>query len=447
MFNKILIANRGEIALRIIRAAKEEGIKTVAVYSEIDADSLHVRFADEEVCIGPAMASESYLNIPQVISAALITGATAIHPGCGFLAENARFAEICNDHLIKFIGPPPEIIRQMGNKLDARKIAKQIGVVVLPSSDGIITSLEEAKKLSNKIGYPVIIKAVGGGGGKGMKMVTGESHLESNLNVARLEAKSAFGNPDVYIEKYISEPRHIEVQILADDYGNIIHLGERECSIQHRYQKLLEEAPSPQTNNRLRQQILEAAIKIAKAVKYKNVGTIEFLLNKTGKFYFIEMNPRLQVEHPVTEMTTGVDIVKEQIRLAAGERLNIKSNLKPTGHAIECRINAVDPKNEFFPSSGKILNLNIPGGIGIRVDTHIYPEYIVPTNYDSLVAKLIAYGNTRYEAIGRMKRALEEFVIEGIKTTIPFHQEILNDENFKKGESHTHFLSYMLNKK
>jgi acetyl-CoA carboxylase biotin carboxylase subunit len=445
MFKKILVANRGEIALRIIRAAKELGIKTVAIYSKVDIDSLHIQLADESICIGPAPASESYLNIPQIISAAIITECDAIHPGYGFLAENARFAEICGEHNIKFIGPPTDVITKMGNKIEAKIIMKKAGVPVVPGSLHSVNNISEAKKIIRKIGYPVIIKAAAGGGGKGMRIINDASQIESMLHAARAEAENAFKDPSLYIEKYIQEPRHIEVQILADNYGNIIHLGERECSIQARHQKLIEEALPVGLSSKLKQRMGEIAVRAAKAVRYKSAGTIEFLLDtKKKKFYFIEMNTRIQVEHPVTELITGIDLVKMQIMLAAGEKLRLtQRDITYTGHAIECRINAADVDNGFTPSPGKIESLNLPGGPGVRVDTHIYAGYTVPPNYDSLIAKLITYGKDREEAIVRMKRALSEFIVRGIKTTVPFHQKVLEDETFIKGEIHTHFLNYL----
>jgi len=448
MFKKILIANRGEIALRIIRAAKDLDIKTVAVYSKADTDSLHTQLADERVCIGPAPASESYLNIPQIISAAIITECDAIHPGYGFLAENATFAEICIEHNIAFIGPSPDVITSMGNKIEAKILMKKAGVPIVPGSLEAVSSITEIKKIIQKIGYPVIIKAAAGGGGKGMRIIEDPSQLEPMINAARLEAEKAFKNSALYIEKYIHEPRHIEVQILADNHGNVIHLGERECSIQLRHQKLIEESPAVNIDLKVKQKMCEIAVKAAKSVKYKNAGTIEFLFDpKEKNFYFIEMNTRIQVEHPVTELVTGIDLVKMQIKLAAGEKLKLtQKDVVISGHAIECRINAADPDNNFAPSPGKIESLHLPGGPGVRIDTHIYDSYTIPPNYDSLIAKLITYGNDRGEAIVRMKRALSEFIVNGIKTTVPFHLRILNDKLFNKGEIHTHFLDYM-NKK
>ncbi len=447
MFKKILIANRGEIALRIIRTCKELGIKTVAVYSEADRYSLHVRFADEAVCIGPGPSKDSYLNIPRIIAAAEITNAEAIHPGYGFLAENAMFAEICESSGIKFIGPTPDAIEAMGDKALAKETMRKAGVPVIPGSDGVVETLEEAREIANEIGYPIMLKAAAGGGGKGMRMVNDESELENAWQTARAEAEAAFGNPAVYIEKFIERPRHIEIQILADEHGNVIHLGERDCSIQRRHQKLIEESPSPIVTPELREAMGQAAIKGAKSVKYRNAGTIEFLVDKNGNFYFMEMNTRIQVEHPVTEMVYGIDIVREQIRIASGEKLNIRQKqLKPNGHAIECRINAEDPYNGFRPSPGKITGLHFPGGFGIRVDSHIYQDYVVPPYYDSMIAKLIAHGKTRDEAIARMLRALEEFVIEGIHTTIPFHIKLLNSPEFRSGVDYdTKFIDLKFN--
>jgi acetyl-CoA carboxylase biotin carboxylase subunit len=441
MFSKILIANRGEIALRVIRACKELNIQTVAVYSKADRDSLHVRFADEAVCIGNAASIDSYLNIPAIISAAEITDVEAIHPGYGFLAENAHFAEICESCNITFIGPMPETIRSMGDKVVARETMRKIDVPLTPGGKGVVHSQEEALEVIKKIKYPVIIKAAAGGGGKGMRVCHNDVTLLNSFRVAQNEAEVNFGNPDVYIEKYIASPRHIEIQILADHYGNVIHLGERDCSIQRRHQKLLEESPSPALNAKLRKKIGDTAVKAAKAVKYRGVGTIEFLLDQDGSFYFMEMNTRIQVEHPVTEMVTGIDLVKEQIRVAMGEKLKIKQDdVKLEGAAIECRINAEDPKNNFIPSPGKIEELNLPGGLGVRVDTHIYPGYVISPFYDSMVAKLITFGKDRETAIRIMKRALEEFYISPIKTTIGLHQEIIMHPLFLKGQVSTHFL-------
>jgi len=445
MFSKILIANRGEIALRIIRACKELGIRTVAVYSEADKSSLHVRFSDEAICIGHAQSSSSYLNIPAIISAAEITDVEAIHPGYGFLAENAHFAEICESCKISFIGPTPENIRLMGDKMVARTTMHKAGLPIIPGSSGEIKNKEEALKVAKKIGYPVIIKAVAGGGGKGMRVCHNDISLISSLMVAQQEAEVNFGNANVYIEKYIENPRHIEIQLLADKYGHIIYLGERDCSIQRRHQKLLEESPSPAVDAKLRKRLGEIAVKGAKTVNYSNVGTIEFLLDQNNNFYFMEMNTRIQVEHPVTEMVTGLDLIKEQIRSAAGERLGIhQDDIKIHGAAIECRINAEDFENNFMPSPGKIESLNIPGGPGVRVDTHIYPGYEISPYYDSLVAKLITYGRNRNEAIRIMHRALSEFFVAPIKTTIPFHSRLLENPLFIKGDVSTHFVQNML---
>ena len=447
MFSKILIANRGEIALRIIRACREMGIKTVAVYSEADADSLHVRLADEAICIGKAASSSSYLNIPSLISAAEITDVEAIHPGYGFLAENAHFAEICESCQIKFIGPSPENMRLMGDKMTAKDTMKKAGIPVIPGSKDVIKTKEEALKTAKKIGYPVIIKASAGGGGKGMRVCHNDVRLVSAFMTAQSEAESAFGNPDVYIEKYIDEPRHVEFQIIADEKGNVVHLGERDCTIQRRHQKLIEESPSPSITNNMRKKMGEAAVKGAKAVDYCSAGTIEFLVDGEN-FYFMEMNTRIQVEHPVTEMVTGVDIVKEQIRVAAGQKLSIKQDdIEFKGSSIECRINAEDTDNDFRPCPGKISALYVPGGIGVRVDTHVYAGYQISPFYDSMIAKLIVHGNTREEAIDIMKRALEEFLVEPIKTTVDFHKQILSDSDFRKGNISTHFVDKFIKKK
>lgn len=441
MFTKILVANRGEIALRIIRACKELGIKTVAVYSTADKDSLHVNVADEAVCIGAAPANQSYLNISNIIAAAQTTGAEAIHPGYGFLAENAGFAALCQANKIKFIGPGAEVIEMMGDKVRAREIVKKAGLPVVPGSDGAVKSYEEAVEIAKLVGYPVMIKAAAGGGGKGMRLSHNEASLKEALDMARMEAGSAFGNDEIYIEKYVEEPRHIEVQILGDEFGNVIHLGERDCSIQRRNQKLLEEAPSTFLDDDLRKQMGEVAVNAAKAVNYVSAGTIEFLVDKYKNFYFIEMNTRVQVEHPVTEMVTGIDIVKEQIKIAAGQPLEIKQeDVVINGWAIECRINAEDPDNEFCPSPGKIEKYIIPGGPGVRVDSCVYQGYVIPPYYDSMVAKLIVWGKDREEAISRMKRALNEFKIENIKTTIPFHLKVLDNAFYKRGEVYTNFI-------
>lgn len=445
MFSKILIANRGEIALRIIRACKELNIRTVTVYSEPDRDSLHVRFADEAVCIGSGPAANSYLNIPSIISAAEITDVEAIHPGYGFLAENAHFAEICESCQIKFIGPQPESIRLMGDKMVARETMKKAGLPVTPGSTATIKSKEEALRIAHRIKYPVIIKAAAGGGGKGMRICHNDVRLISALMTAQAEAESSFGNPDVYIERYIDEPRHIEFQIVADKYGRIVHLRERDCSIQRRHQKLIEESPSPALDNKLRKKMGEMAVRGAKAVNYQNVGTMEFLLDKHGDFYFMEMNTRIQVEHPVTELVTGIDLVKEQIKISAGEKLSFQQDdIKLDGHAIECRINAEDPQNHFIPCPGKIETLNLPGGPNIRIDTHIYQDYIVSPYYDSLLAKLIVHAPNRKKAIKSMKRALDEFIIEPIKTTIPFHKQVLDNQSFVSGKFSTHFIENLL---
>ncbi len=441
MFSKILIANRGEIALRIIRACKELGIPTVAVYSTVDENALHTVFADEAVCIGPPPSNESYLNPVRIISAAEITGADAIHPGYGFLAENPNFAEMCESCDIRFIGPSAEVIRRMGDKSEAKLAMKEAGVPVVSGSDGVVSSVEEAIRVARDIGYPVMLKAVAGGGGKGMRIVRDEENMENSFMMASAEAEAAFGNPGLYIEKYIESPRHIEIQLLGDNYGNIIHLGERECSIQRRHQKLIEEAPSPIVTPEIRARMGEVAVKGAAHVGYRSAGTIEFLMDAQGNFYFMEMNTRIQVEHPVTEMVYNVDLIKEQIRIAAGERLDISQDeIQPVGHAIECRINAEDPLNNFIPSPGKIEYFHMPGGPGVRVDTHAYSSYMVPPFYDSLVAKLIVHARNRKEAIRRLRRSLDEFIIEGIKTTIPFHKYVINTPEFQEGNFDTHFI-------
>jgi len=438
VFRKVLIANRGEIALRIIRACRELGIRTVAVFSEADAESLHVRFADEEVCIGPPPSVESYLKIPHIIAAAEITNADAIHPGYGFLAENAGFADMCEECGITFIGPTSEQIRMMGDKARARKLMMEAGVPITPGSEDIVPDLEAARQMAEEIGYPVMIKATAGGGGKGMKLAESSEELELRWTLARSEAKAAFDNDDCYIEKAILEPRHIEVQLLGDSFGNVIHMGERDCSSQRRHQKLVEESPSPVVDSEMRISIGEAAVEGAKLVDYQGAGTIEFLLDRDGHFYFMEMNTRIQVEHPVTEEVTGIDLVKEQIRTIAGEQLGItQDEIVLQGHAIECRINAEDPDNNFTPSPGRIESLHLPGGHGIRVDTHIYAGYDISPYYDSMLGKLICHGSTREEAIVRMKGALEEFVVEGIKTTIPLHIRIMNDPLFIEGKEVT----------
>jgi len=440
VFKKILIANRGEIALRVIRACKEMGIKTVAVHSTADANSLHVRFADESVCIGPPKSSDSYLNVPSIISAAEITDSEAIHPGYGFLAENSSFAEICNSTGIRFIGPSPESIKQMGDKAKARETAQKAGVPVLPGSEGVVTEENSAVEIARELGFPVIVKASAGGGGKGMRVVMEESEFANAFVMAQTEALAAFGNADVYIEKYILQPRHIEMQIIADEQGNTIYLGERECSIQRRHQKLIEEAPSVIVDEVLRRQMGEKAVAIARFVKYRNAGTIEFLMDENSKYYFMEMNTRIQVEHPVTEMVTGIDLVKEQIRVAAGLPLSFSQrDIRIKGHSIECRINAEDPE-KFTPSPGTITAFNPPGGLGVRVETAAYTQYVIPPYYDSMIAKLIVHADTRNEAIMRMQRALNEFIIEGVKTTIPMHKKILDDPDFQKGDISTKFM-------
>ncbi len=442
MFNKILIANRGEIALRVIRACKELGIGTVAVYSEADKESLHVKMADEAVCIGPPQSSLSYLNIPAIVSAAELTGAEAVHPGYGFLAENAHFAEVLGSCDLTFIGPSPTAIELMGHKSAAKDKVKEIGVPTIPGTDGKINELKEATDFAKKAGYPVIIKASAGGGGRGMRMVQNEAELTEQIKMAQAEAKAAFGDSDVYLEKYLEEPRHIEFQILADKFGNIIHLGERDCSIQRRHQKLIEEAPSVALDDKLREKMGKAAIDIAKAVDYESAGTVEFLLDKHGNFYFMEMNTRVQVEHPVTEAITGIDIVKEQIRIAAGEKLkHTQDEVKISGHAIEFRINAEDSTKNFMPQAGDVKLYNPPGGPGVRVDSHLYSGYRVPPYYDSLIAKLIVWGETRDEAIIRSKRVLEEFIVVGIETIIPFHLKVIENAFFKKGEVYTNFVT------
>ena len=439
--NKILIANRGEVALRIIRACREMGIKSVAVFSEADRDSLHVSFADEAVCIGPAASAQSYLNIPRIISAAEITDAEAIHPGYGFLAENPHFSEVCAQCKIRFIGPDAETIRKMGDKSEAKRTVKVAGVPVVPGSDGPVTSPEQARKVAAKIGYPVIIKASAGGGGRGMRIAHTEMSLNNALMTAQAEAEKAFDNSEVYIEKYFTNPRHVEIQILGDEHGNIIHLGERDCSIQRRHQKLIEESPSPALSEELRQAMGDAAIRTAKAVNYAGAGTVEFLLDQDGTFCFMEMNTRIQVEHPVSEMVTGVDIIAEQINVACGEPLQYRQeDIKMVGHSIECRINAEDPDRDFMPSPGKIVTFHQPGGPGVRVDSHVYQEYVIPPYYDSMIAKLIVYAPTRAHAIRRMERALGEFVIEGPKTTIAFHQRVLRNPHFVQGDFGTNFL-------
>jgi len=444
-FRKILIANRGEIAVRVIRACKELGIRTVAVYSDVDRDSLHVKLADESVCVGPASTAQSYNNIPSILSAAEITDSEAIHPGYGFLSENPQFAEACLTSGITFIGPSSETIRLGGDKAKARQTMKRRGVPVVPGSDGPVVTEEAALKTAKKIGFPVIIKASAGGGGRGMRIIREEAELEKLYFMAQREALTAFGNGELYMEKYITEMRHIEVQIIADAKGNILHLGERDCSIQRRHQKLIEESPSPIATEKFRKKIGEYAVKAARALKYRNAGTVEFIVEPDGNIYFMEINTRLQVEHPVTEFVTGIDIVKEQIRIAAGLPFEIKQpQVKFFGHAIECRINAEDPER-FIPCPGKITFLALPGGPGVRVDTAAYNGCVIPSHYDSLIAKLVVHGRDREEAISRMKRALDEFIVEGIKTTIPFHKKVLNDPDFIKGDFNTGFVEKLNN--
>jgi acetyl-CoA carboxylase biotin carboxylase subunit len=439
MFKKILIANRGEIALRIIRTCKEMGIKTVAVYSTADRDSLHVRFADEAVCIGPAPSKDSYLSIPNLISAAEITNADAIHPGYGFLSENAKFSQICRDYGIKFIGATPEQINGMGDKASAKDTMIAAGVPTIPGSVGLLTDVKQGITVANEIGYPIILKATAGGGGRGMRIVWKDEDFEGAWDSARQEAGAAFGNDGIYLEKFIEDPRHIEIQVIGDQFGKVCHLSERDCSIQRRHQKLVEESPSPFMTAELRQKMGEAAIKGAKAVNYEGAGTVEFLVDKHRNFYFMEMNTRIQVEHPVTEEVINFDLIKEQIKVAAGIAISGK-NYEPAMHAIECRINAEDPWNNFRPSPGKITNFHSPGGHGVRVDTHVYAGYMIPSNYDSMIAKLITVAQTREEAISTMERALSEFVIEGVKTTIPFHLKLLKDPEFRAGNFTTKFL-------
>ena len=439
MFNKILIANRGEIALRIIRTCKEMGIKTVAVYSKADVDSLHVRFADEAVCIGPPNSTDSYLKIANIIAAAEITNADAIHPGYGFLAENANFSEVCKSNNIKFIGASPKMISKMGDKAAAKSTMKKAGVPTIPGSEGLIPNFKTCEKIAKEIGYPIMLKATAGGGGKGMRLVWDAENLEAAWNSAKTESKAAFGNDGMYMEKFIEDPRHIEIQIIGDQKGRAAHLSERDCSIQRRHQKLAEETPSPFMTKKLRNEMGEAAIKAAQAVKYEGVGTVEFLVDKHRNFYFMEMNTRIQVEHPVTEEVVDYDLIKEQIKVAAGIDISGK-NYFPQLHAIECRINAEDPENDFRPSPGMITNFHAPGGHGVRIDTHVYANYLIPPFYDSMIAKVITVAQTREEAIGKMERALDEFIIEGIKTTIPFHQKLMKNEAFRKGDYTTKFM-------
>lgn len=439
MFKKILIANRGEIALRVIRTCREMGIQTVAVYSKADADSLHVRFADEAVCIGPNSSSESYLKIPNIIAAAEITNADAIHPGYGFLSENAKFSKICQENNIKFIGALPEQIDAMGDKSSAKQTMKDAGVPTIPGSEGLLSSLEEAKKVAREIEYPVIMKATAGGGGRGMRICRNAEDVEKAWSTARKEALAAFGNDGMYMEKYIEEPRHIEIQIAGDQFGKACHLSERDCSVQRRHQKLVEETPSPFMTKELRKKMGEAAIKAAKAVNYEGVGTVEFLVDKNRNFYFMEMNTRIQVEHTITEEVINYDLIKEQIKIAAGMPISGK-NYEPVGHAIQCRINAEDPLEDFRPSPGKITEYHAPGGHGIRIDTHVYAGYVIPPYYDSMISKLITVAQTREEAITKMERALGEYIIEGVKTTIPFHQRLMQHPKFRDGKITTKFL-------
>ncbi|MDR1169035.1 MAG: acetyl-CoA carboxylase biotin carboxylase subunit [Heliobacteriaceae bacterium] len=440
MFKKVLIANRGEIAVRIIRACRELGLPTVAVYSQADANSLHVRLATEAYCIGPAQSAQSYLSIPAIISAAMAAGADAIHPGYGFMAERADFAQLCAQHGIKFIGPSPEAMKKMGDKATARKTMIENNVPVTPGTD-LVETVDDVREFAKKAGYPVIIKATAGGGGKGMRIVRNNAELESNMNMCRQEAQNSFGNPGVYAEKYLENPRHIEVQILGDRYGNVVHLGERDCSIQRRHQKLIEEAPSPAIDEKTRFEMGAAAVRAAKAINYEGAGTCEFLLDHDGKWYFMEMNTRIQVEHCVTEMISNIDLVREQILIAAGEKLDFAQNdIILRGHAIECRINAENPEKDFMPNPGTITGYVTPGGFGVRVDSHAYQDYAIPPYYDSMIGKLICWGRTRNEARRRMYRALKEYVVMGVETTIPFHQEIVEDEVFISGNFNTGFI-------
>ena len=443
--NKILIANRGEIAVRTIRACKEMNIKTVAIYSEADKDSLHTKLADEAVCIGPANSQKSYLNIRNIIEAARITNSDAIHPGFGFLSENAQFASICKESNIKFIGPEAEVIDLLGNKSNAKEMMKKAGVPVIPGSDGSVKGLKDAITIAEKIGYPVILKAAAGGGGKGIRVVNTPEEIETAYNIVKQEAKNAFNDDEIYIEKFVVNPRHVEIQILADEHGNVIHLGERDCSIQRKHQKMIEETPSTAIDDRLRNKMGEAAVRAAKAANYTSCGTVEFLVDKDKNFYFMEMNTRIQVEHPITEMRTGIDIVKEQIKIAGGESLKRKQkDIEFRGHSIECRINAENPSKNFMPCPGTITGLNLPGGYGIRIDTAIYEGYTIPPYYDSMIAKIIAYGNTRNEAIAKMKRALEELVIEGVETNRDFLFDIIRNPDFLRGNFDTSFIEKMI---
>ena len=445
MFSRILVANRGEIALRVIRACRELGVQTVAVYSEADRDAAYLRYADEAICIGPAASAESYLNIPRIISAAEIADVDAIHPGYGFLAENAHFAEVCESCQIKFIGPNSKVVAKVGDKAEARRVAQGVKVPVIPGSDGPVGTEKEALAVAHKVGYPVMIKAVGGGGGRGMRQAHNDISLLKSYHAAQSEAEVAFKNPSVYIEKYIEQPRHVEFQILADEYGNMVHLGERDCSIQRRHQKLVEESPSPVVTPSLREEMGKAAVRVATAAGYSNAGTVEFLLDKSGRYYFIEMNARIQVEHPVTEMVTGIDLVVEQLRIASGERLRFKQkHIQFKGCAIECRINAEDPTNGYAPSPGLVEAFAPPGGMGVRVDTHVYSGYTVPATYDSLICKLIVHRSTRAEAIACMRRALEEFTVKGIKTTIPLLIELFGNKRYIKGNIDTSFIESLV---
>ena len=439
MFKKILVANRGEIALRVIRTCKEMGIRTVAVYSTVDKESLHVRFADEAVCIGPPPSANSYLNIPQIIAAAEITNADAIHPGYGFLSENAEFSQVCSEYGIKFIGASPEMINKMGDKATAKATMKEAGVPTIPGSDGLLSNVKVGLRIAKRIKYPVILKATAGGGGRGMRIVKSPEEFQKAWDDARMESSAAFGDDGLYLEKYVEEPRHIEIQVVGDNKGKACHLSERDCSIQRRHQKLVEETPSPIDDDKLREKMGQAAVKGAEAIGYEGAGTVEFLVDKHGDFYFMEMNTRIQVEHPVTEEVTDFDLIKEQIKVAAGVEIS-GNNYFPKMHAVECRINAEDPFNDFRPSPGMITNLHLPGGHGVRVDTHVYSGYTIPPNYDSMIAKLIVSSTTREEALVRMKRALEEFVIEGIKTTRPFHIQLMDEERFKSGNFTTAFM-------
>jgi len=444
MFEKVLIANRGEIALRIIRACRELGLKSVAVHSTADRDALHVKFADESVCIGPPPSSESYLLPKALIAAAEITDADAVHPGYGFLAENADFAQICLDHGLFWIGPPPKVIEKMGDKAEAKRTMQAAGCPVVPGWDGPVSNSSEARKAAEEIGLPVMIKAVAGGGGRGMRLITRLENFESTFEMARAEAEAAFNNGDLYIEKAIVEPRHIEIQLLGDGQGHCIHLGERDCTTQRRHQKLIEETPSPVVSEELRQRMGKVAAQAAASLGYASAGTMEFLVDRDFNFYFMEMNTRIQVEHPITEQVTGLDLVKQQLRVALGDALPDQRKIRLRGHAIECRINAEDPARSFLPCPGTILALHVPGGPGVRVDTHIYQGYTIPPYYDSLIAKLIAYGNDRSEALARMRRALDEFVVEGVRTTIPFHRSVLNNPRFIAGDIHTKWVEEMM---